>query len=393
VRTGKRQRRVAVLGAGMLGSTLSILLARKGAHVTLFDAAPSPMSRAGRWNEGKIHLGYIYAGDRTLNTARKLIPAGMAFRPIVEDIIECSAESHLTRTDDLILTHASSVADAETTFAYLMSVWELNRGAGGSPLKPSPLGVSELSAITDNPQIVAGFRVPERSIDTNWCADRLVDRLLYEPMVDLRCNYSITSVSREAQGWRVASGPESVSGFDAVVNALWEGKSAIDTGVAHWPAEPLSYRYRLSLFMKTTGAEIDNIVIGTGPFGDIKNYDGEQLYLSWYSAGLLADGHQEHPPLLPEIDSAREHKICQETIEQLSGFFPAVKDLAMRSKQTLVRGGWVVADGSGTLSDPQSTLHQRDKFGMSRFDTYYSVNVGKYSVAPWLAARIANDLA
>jgi hypothetical protein len=145
--------------------------------------------------------------------------------------------------------------------------------------------------------------------------------------------------------------------------------------------------------MKTTGAEIDNIVIGTGPFGDIKNYDGEQLYLSWYSAGLLADDHQEHPPLLPEIDSAREHKICQETIEQLSGFFPAVKDLAMRSKQTLVRGGWVVADGSGTLSDPQSTLHQRDKFGMSRFDTYYSVNVGKYSVAPWLAARIANDLA
>src|SRR4051812_30823591 len=99
----------------MLGSTLSILLARKGAHVTLFDAAPRPMSRAGRWNEGKIHLGYIYAGDRTLNTARKLIPAGMAFRPIVEDIIECSAESHLTRTDASMLAPAPPAAHGATT--------------------------------------------------------------------------------------------------------------------------------------------------------------------------------------------------------------------------------------------------------------------------------------
>ncbi len=56
---------VAVLGAGILGSSVALFLARRGALVTLFDARDRPFEGASRWNEGKIHLGYIYAADQT----------------------------------------------------------------------------------------------------------------------------------------------------------------------------------------------------------------------------------------------------------------------------------------------------------------------------------------
>jgi len=52
---------VAILGAGIMGSSTALFLARRGAAVTLFDAAPAPFSCASRWNEGKIHLGFLYS--------------------------------------------------------------------------------------------------------------------------------------------------------------------------------------------------------------------------------------------------------------------------------------------------------------------------------------------
>ena len=62
---------------------------------------------------------------------------------------------------------------------------------------------------------------------------------------------------------------------------------------------------------------------------------------------------------------------------------------AMRAE---VAGGWVFAAGSGSLADPHATLRQRDKFGVRRRGTYYSVDTGKYSTAPWLAKRIAGEI-
>jgi hypothetical protein len=52
----------------------------------------------------------------------------------------------------------------------------------------------------------------------------------------------------------------------------------------------------------------------------------------------------------------------------------------------------VFAAGSGSLADPHATLHRRDKFGVRRRGTYYSVDTGKYSTAPWLAQQLAGEI-
>jgi len=55
----KKNSRIAVLGAGVMGCSTAIFLARKGFQVSIFDKEKQPFSAASRWNEGKIHLGFI----------------------------------------------------------------------------------------------------------------------------------------------------------------------------------------------------------------------------------------------------------------------------------------------------------------------------------------------
>lgn len=58
-RAGRAGKRVAVLGAGIMGTCTALYLARRGCVVTVVDAAAAPLSAASRWNEDKIHLGYL----------------------------------------------------------------------------------------------------------------------------------------------------------------------------------------------------------------------------------------------------------------------------------------------------------------------------------------------
>ena len=338
----------------------------------------------------RFHLGYLYAADRSVDTARKLMPGGAAFRSIVEDLIDGSIEAHLTSDDELFLSHAKSVVDPDAMFRYLKAVWALDCEMRGSPTPPASLTKAELQQVTESPDIVAAFRVPEQSVDANWLADRIAERVAADRLIECRCDCRVTALAKEAGRWRVATDGGAFDGFDAVVNALWEGKSAIDETIGR-PPQSLSYRYRVSVFMQVRNAAVRSATITTGPFGDTKNYDGRRLCLSWYPAGLLVDRHQERAPPTPTLDSAGEAEIYQRMIEALSRFFPSFRELPAAAESVAVRGGWIVANGQGLLSDPNSTLHRRDT-GITRDGNYYSVETGKYSVTPWLAAQIARDL-
>src|ERR1700745_3073466 len=71
--------RVAVLGGGLQGCCAAAELASKGVSVELFDLNPSLLSRTAVANEGKIHLGYMYAADPTLATAKAMMRGALAF--------------------------------------------------------------------------------------------------------------------------------------------------------------------------------------------------------------------------------------------------------------------------------------------------------------------------
>ena len=75
---------VGVLGGGLQGCCTAIALAARRVRVTLFDKNDALLRRAAIANEGKIHLGYMYAGDPSLSTAKTMMAGALAFAPFLE---------------------------------------------------------------------------------------------------------------------------------------------------------------------------------------------------------------------------------------------------------------------------------------------------------------------
>jgi glycine/D-amino acid oxidase-like deaminating enzyme len=398
--------RIAVLGSGIMGSSAALLLARRGHDVSLYDASSEPFSAASRWNEGKIHLGFMYSADPSLKTARRILPGGLAFKAQAENLIGCPIDTSTTPVDDIYLCHKDSVVGADAMQGYLQAVASLVRQhpgaaqylADASACRVEKLTAHELGAVTDSPDIVAGFRVPERSVATNWVADRFVDALSAEARIAQRMDTRVISVARDAankhgERWHVEHPGGRDGPYDYVINALWNGRMAVDATAGLPPAGKWSNRYRLSLFARTAAAvDAPSAVIATGPFGDIKNYNNRDYYLSWYPSGLVVDSPSITPPEPPNLGKDAEQETINSIFERLGEFLPHAASIRERLEHVSLRGGWVFAAGQGALSDPRSTLHRRSDFGIARKGTFISVDTGKYSHAPLLAHMLVEDI-
>jgi glycine/D-amino acid oxidase-like deaminating enzyme len=397
--------RVAVLGAGIMGSSVALELARRGADVVLVDAADAPFSGASRWNEGKLHLGFLYAGDPSLSTARSVLPGGLAFVDRVRELTGCDPTPAISAQDDLYLVHRDSVVNADamrSRFSELSNLVRAQPAANRYPGDPSDgrmheLTRHELAELAGAEAIVAAFRVPERSIATTWVAERYLDALRAEPRIACCMATRVDGVRAVEHGsrqrWRVDADRSIDGEFDAVVNASWAGRLRIDRSVGLVAAPGWSHRYRVSLFVRTCRPlACSSMVICTGPFGDIKNYNGRDFYLSWYPAGLLVEGHDLAPPRVPVLSGAMRQSVIADIGDALGALIPSSREILASAASIEVEGGWVFAQGRGSLADPASTLHRRDRFGLTSQGSYLSVDTGKYSTAPWLALQIAERL-
>jgi glycine/D-amino acid oxidase-like deaminating enzyme len=397
-----RTQRVAILGGGMLGVCAALELAHRGQRVVLVEGANDLLEGAGRWNEGKIHLGFLYAGDPSLSTARRLIPGGLAFADVIERLIGRGIRDLATTEDDLFLVHRKSVVDASAYAMYADRTADLIRhfaghtGAGKyladvNLAESRRLSASELAEVTTSDDVVAGFAVPERSVSTLAVADLLKAAVLSEPLIEVRVGAWVDKVRKRDDGRLdvVCTGDRSVGleAFDVVVNGLWESRLVVDASIGIHPPAPWTHRFRATVYGHAPKATFRSAVLCTGPFGGVNRYGDGRVYLSWYEVELLAEGNALEPPRREAaLTDERRAKVGAATIRELSRFFPGVADVT----DFEVHGGWVYAVGNGSLADPASTLHQRDKFGIVRDGGYISVDTAKYSLAPWIAMRVAD---
>lgn len=396
---------VAILGAGIMGAATALFLARRKVRVTLFDRAATPFSGASRWNEGKIHLGYLYAADASLATARRLLPGGLAFRSLTEELVGESIAPAMSTSDDVYAVHRDSVVSVDDTAAYYDAVSALvtahvdvNRYLhGGARAATRRLSSVELERTYDTSSIAAAFHVAERSVSTTWIAERFVAALAAEPRIEPRMATHVAGVRPAGASldgrWLVDTDTGTDGPYDAVVNALWEGRLAIDATAGLPPPATWSHRHRLSAFVRTIQpVDLPSTVVATGPFGDVKNYNGRDLYLSWYTTGLVADGSGIVPPAVPAFDAVERSRRLSEILDRLGAVIPAVRHVDPLIERVHLEGGWVYAEGQGSLADRRATLHRRDRIGIRRAGSYVSVDTGKYSIAPWLARQVADSL-
>jgi glycine/D-amino acid oxidase-like deaminating enzyme len=121
--------RVGVLGGGLQGCCVALSLAQHGIDVTLFDRNDKLLSRAAVANEGKIHLGYMYANDPSCSTARMMMRGALAFAPFFARHLGLPSESMTVSRPAAYVVHRDSQRTPEEVSHYIAAIHALIRDA------------------------------------------------------------------------------------------------------------------------------------------------------------------------------------------------------------------------------------------------------------------------
>ena len=167
--------RVGVLGGGLQGCCTALSLADRGIDVVLFDRNGRLLSRAAVANEGKIHLGYMYANDASYSTARMMMQGALAFAPFFARHLAVSEDAMTVSRPAAYVVHRDSQRSPEQVSQYLAKVHSLIREASdgrrgayfGLDLASEPRmwSVAEREAAFDPEVALAAFDTPEVAID------------------------------------------------------------------------------------------------------------------------------------------------------------------------------------------------------------------------------------
>ena len=390
-----------VLGAGLQGVCVALALARAGHRVTIVDRASRALSGASLRNEGKIHLGFVYAHDETGRTASLMLDAALAFGPLMEEWLGMPVPWGRLKSVPFSygLLH-DSIAPDEEVFAS----WEQlsdryrHRAPGERYLGEAPdrlwQSVASPPLVTDRVRHVV--RTAEVSIDTHAFQPLVCARLAAADDVRGLMGHEIASVARTSNGFRVegtrGDGTTWGESADTVVNCLWDGRLALDGQMGLLPDRPWVYRlkYRVLGSLPPSLLAMPSLTFMLGRFGDIVNYGDGRMYASWYPACLQGWSSDVQVPAHwraagdDDGEVATRHRMACETLTALDGLVAGFA----QSTVTSVAGGVIFSWGRTDIDDLRSELHARHDIGPVAHDGYISVNTGKFTTAPLFARQV-----
>ena len=398
---------VLVLGAGLTGVTAALELARAGVAVTLVDQDERPMNRASLRNEGKIHLGFVFAHDHTLATARLMIEGALRFRSLLcglaGDAVDALVPSHpftyLVPEDSLLTPEeiGQRYAAMEKFFAEQMREYPGLDYLGTHPdsvFRPVPLG--SLGGHIRTEGLVGAFRTAELAIDTQTLAAVLQAAVAAEPGIRFLPRHKVMAVERrgghfQAEGscsdglWRLRA--------EQVVNASWESRFRIDAtvGIEHPPGWLHRLKYRVIARLPERMRAGPSITMVVGPYGDVVVRPDGTAYFSWYPLGLRGWTHDLAPPdawdapCRGEVLQVERREVAAALLGAIDAWYPG----AAQAVPLLVDAGAIVAYGRTDVNDPASGLHDRTRVGVLSVDGYHSVDPGKLTTAPLFGVRAA----
>lgn len=404
----KSDRRIAILGAGGTGVCTALELAQRGYHVDLYEKSSVPVSKASYVNEGKIHLGFIYAMDKDLHTAKKMIVAALHFVSNLKRWISFDPEDVIS-TPFYYGVHNNSLMEAsELHFHYKKCTTLFDEARDHfkkhyldlfDSCQASPLSASALEQIA-NPQFIkAGFITNEYAVEPRAIADKLRKALIGEPSVHLSLNTNIQRVARQGNQFIVDStdgaGYRKEEKYTDIVNATWAGRLQIDKQLDIVPPSKWSFRYKFGnkILVPVDRAEVPSMTMVQGPFGDTVNFKDKGLFLSWYPVGRTGWSEQHCPPDWDsDLTNEERFQIFNKSFDQIALRIPSVRNLTFKPEDVNPVGGVIYALGNSDVDDVNSKLHMRYQAGIESHGNYHSVNTGKYTLIPYLGVKIADRI-
>lgn len=400
--------RVAILGGGLQGCCVALALARRGIHTVIFDRNDLLLSRAAVANEGKIHLGYMYANDASCSTARVMMQGALAFAPFFAQHLELSQESISISRPAAYVVHCDSQRTKDEVSRYLKAVHALIREASegrrnayfGCDLRDEPrMWSGQEREVQFDPRVaLAAFDTPEVAIDPAALAGALRDRLDADPRIEIRLRHEIISVEDGKDLKVVLRSPGGAvrERFDHVVNALWDGRFAINETLGLGPDRPWLHRLKYGVsFRLPEGTNLPPCATFiSGPFGEVVSYANGLTYLTWYPVCLRAISRNIAPPEWPTYPTEPLRSLLLHgTLEAMAQFVPSLRALHPKELEDVtVKGGSIVAWGQTDIYDPASELHRRFEIGVTSTGRFHSVDPGKLTMAPYFADICADRI-
>ena len=401
-------KRVAVLGGGLQGACIALELARRGVTVDLYERNLTCFAEASTHNEGKIHLGFVYAGDKSLKTARLAATGALSFQPLLRRWVGDVIDSVPISSPFHYVVHRDGLIDPTAFAAHVDRVTEFIRTTapgrnveyfGQDPtLSPQPLPSAAYDGLYDPAKVSAVFQTSEISFDPEALAPIFRQRLAETHEIRLllgRKALSVVPRNTELLVYSVDAEDEHSEAYDHVVNASWAGRLQLDASMGIAPQENWTFRFKY--FVRSTlplGAHAVSATIVLGPFGDTASYSNGVRYLSWYPTGVVARSNDIEPPDIAATLAEPDGRALAAAIASgLGRVIPSTLCCGdSLGSGPVVKGGWIFARGSTDIDDPASRFHQRCDVGVHAHGRYLSIDTGKLTMAPLFAVRAADRI-
>ncbi|MEX2653198.1 MAG: FAD-dependent oxidoreductase [Acidimicrobiia bacterium] len=395
--------RVAVIGGGIQGTCVALELATRGIAVDLIEANPTLMDEASRHNEGKIHLGFVYANDPSFRTAELMFRGASQFAPLMRRWLGRALDALPLSTPFNYVVHKDSLlSTTQLEEAYK----EIAKRMRSVTSDGSYFGVEEPYVFTrqdgSDPRyraVDAVFTTQEIAVNPGLLADLISKTVADVEGIRILAGTRVTAVAPSrrmveahlADGTALALGP-----YDHVVNCSWRGRPAIDATAGLALMTPWTFRMKYFLLAggSPTVPSIPSTTIVLGGFGDVVDYGTGEFYLCWYPSGRLGWSSDLTPPQWPtRPDPSDAIVIARNTLTSLASVVPGVEVLmAHRLEGSDVRGGVIFSLGDTDIDDPDSRFHKRSEVGLRSQGQYHSVDTGKYTTAPLFALEAADRI-
>jgi hypothetical protein len=388
----------SIIGTGIQGCTIALQLSKRGYQINLIDQSKEMYRQASLNQEGKIHLGFIYAMDFSHKTAQKLLTDAMMFAPVIDKLIrkKIDWEKLKSKSFDYLIARNSLLSPDFLTNYYLVveEMYQLLlKDDQLHYLGKKPQRLFSVSAgkndLFDPQQIQSVIKTEEYAVDPVRIREIFMEELRSQPQIKFLLNHPVTGITQNETGYTTwCHGPDKTIEIksDIIINAAWSGKRSIDDMVGIKDENIWTHRLKAGfIFRPPEVKNIPSFSVVQGPYGDYVEYPhSNYAYFSWYPDCLFGQSSELAIP-------ANWQQICDGIFEK-----DAFESMAKKSLQALkmilpgvdlgnptsVKAGIILARGYRSIDDPESELHQRADPPVKVQQGYFSINTGKFTSAP-----------
>lgn len=404
------QHHYVVLGGGLQGSCIALELASLGEHVVLIEQDNRLLNRASLRNEGKIHLGLVYANDPSMETAKLQLAGALSFGKLLQKWTHCRIKDLgiSTRFDYLVendsLLNISELHQHYQKLDALYHSWlkefnELDYLGNQPECLAHLMSNQEISEQYNGDFFKSGFATAEVAINTDRLSEIINDAVAASDQIEVLFNAKVEHISKQHGNFQIhCRQPNQDMHITSkqLINATWENRLKIDANYGI-PIDPgwvhrLKYRVIVDLPARYRNARSSTMVIGR--YGDIVVRQDDSVYLSWYPEAMRGWSHALSPPeawqdacsgIVPREEA---ENIANEVRDALALRCPMLTEAQTR----LVDAGTIFAHGQSDVDSKESDLHFRTKVGIKSYANYHTVNPGKLTTAPLIAMAAVRQI-